>query len=199
GLPRQGTYEGGPAAGDDGASLRLELTDRLGDDLHVGVLGGVDDHPAPVPGAGQDLAHTGRAAGADVIQADAEHLGRADRAAGALLEEFAQVGVGEAEGGIAGEVGLADLDRGPVDHGVVDVALGEAPGLDHGRAQDDRVDLDVVVGELLGEGERFGDHVAAQGRVGAGDHVQTACGDATVEHTAQDATVHRHRFILVQG
>src|SRR5699024_11258113 len=116
----------GLAAGTYVSSCRLELTDLLGDDLHYGVLGVVDDHPAPVPGAGQDLAHTGRAAGADVIQADAEHLGRADRAAGALLEEFAQVGAGEAEGGIAGEVGHADLDRGHVDHGIVDAAIGEA-------------------------------------------------------------------------
>src|SRR5699024_11506948 len=112
-----------------------QLGEGCGDDLHVGVRGGVDAHPAPVPGAGQDLAHTGEAAGADVVQADAEHVGCADGPAGTLLQELAQVGIGIAEGGVPGEVSVGDLDGFAVHLRVVDVALGEAAGLDHGRAQ----------------------------------------------------------------
>src|SRR5690606_22157674 len=83
-LSGQGPHEGGAAAGDEGAALGLELPDGAHDDLHVGVLGGVDDHPAAVPGAGEDLPDPVDAAVADVRQGDAEHVGRGHRSPGAL-------------------------------------------------------------------------------------------------------------------
>src|SRR5699024_4200240 len=108
-------------------------------------------------------------------------------------------GGGVPEGGVAREVGLGDLDGPAVDGGVVDVVLGEAPGLDHRRAQHEGVDLPAVGGELVGDGDRLGDHVAAQGGVGTGDDVQPVGGDASGEHPRHDPPVHLDRRILVDG
>src|SRR5699024_7980257 len=129
------------------------------------------------------------AAGADVLEGQAEHVGCGDRPVRALGEELAQVGAGEAEGRVAGEVGLGDLDGLPVDPRVVDVAGGEASRLEHRGAEHEGVDLDPAGGELVGDRGRFGDHVPAQRGVGAGDDVQALGGDARLEHAGEDPAV----------
>ena len=198
-LTGEGSHEGRRATGQDRTALLLEAGDGLRDDLHVGVLGRVDDRPLGVAGRAEDADHGVDAAGADVLEGHAQHVGLADVPPGALGEEGGEVGGGVAEGGVAGEVGSSDLDRLPVDGGVVDPVAGEATGLDHRRAQQDRVDVPTVLGEDGGERGGLGDDVSAQGRVGAGDDVQRRGVHARGDHALEDPPVQGDGVGLVEG
>ena len=159
--------------------LRLEQTEH--DDVEVGVLDGVDDDERAVGHVGEDLGNPLRAAAADVVEGDAVHLIRPDGAAALLGDELAQVRGREAEGGVAGELGLADRLRLSPDPRPVHVTGGEPAGLQVRRDQQHTV---VAAAEHLPANRvqrgHLGDDVPAQGGVAAADHV-----DGCVEPAAQ--------------
>ena len=117
-------------------SIGLEDGEGLRHGVEVRVLRGVDDHPGPVPGPAQDAGDRVHAPGADVRQADGEDRVPVQRPAGALHEEVLEVGGGVAEGGVRGEVGLPHGHGAALQDRVVDVVLGVAAGLEHGRGEE---------------------------------------------------------------
>ena len=179
--PASGCGNDGPVRyrNDFPVGLRLEQTEH--DDVEVGVLDGVDDDERAVGHVGEDLGNPLRAAAADVVEGDAVHLIRPDGAAALLGDELAQVRGREAEGGVAGELGLADRLRLAPDPRPVHVACGEAAGLQVRRDQQHPV---VAAAEHLPahrvQRGHLGDDVPAQGGVAAADHV-----DGRVEPAAQ--------------
>ena len=144
--PGQGLRERrtGPVQERLAGRLRLEQSEH--DDVEVGVLDGVDHDERAVGHRGEDLGHPLRATAADVVEGDAVHLVRLDGAAALLGDELAQVRGGEAEGGVAGELGLADRQRLAPDPRPVHVTGGEAAGLQVRRDQQHAV---VAAAEYL--------------------------------------------------
>ena len=121
------------------------------------------------------------------------HLVRLDGAAALLGDELAQVRGGEAEGGVAGELGLADRLRLAPDPRPVHVTGGEAAGLQVRRDQQHAV---VAAAEYLPahrvQRGHLGDDVPAQGGVAAADHVDGRVEPAAqLEHRATDPGVQR--------
>ena len=124
---------------------------------------------------------------ADVVEGDAVDLVRLDGAAALLGDEVAQVRGGEAEGGVAGELGLADRQRLAPDPRPVHVTGGEPPGLKIRRHEQHPVvaTAEHLPAHRVQRGD-LGDDVPAQRRVAAADHVdgrvepvrpaRTACG-----------------------
>jgi hypothetical protein len=103
--------EGGTGPVQERLPGRLRLAHAEDDDVEVGVLDRVDHDERAVGHLGEDLGHPLRTAAADVVEGDAVHLVRPDGAAALLGDELPQVRGGEAEGGVAGELGLADRPR----------------------------------------------------------------------------------------
>ena len=109
------------------------------------------------------------------------HLIRQDGAVALLGDELAQVRGREAEGGVAGELGLADRLRLSPDPRPVHVTCSETAGFQVRRDQQHTV---VAAAEHLpahrAQRGHLGDDVPAQGGVAAADHV-----DGRVEPAAQ--------------
>jgi hypothetical protein len=199
--PGQGLHQRWPGAAQEGPAGRLRLQQPEDDHLQVGVLHGVDDHEPAAGHAGEDLGHPPRPAKADVLKGDAQDVTRPDRPAALLGDELAQVGGGVAEGGVAGELGLADRQDVGVHPGPVDVAGGEPAGLEVRRRQQHAVEASA--GHLPARGVQpahLGDDVPAQGRVAAADnaHRRVQAGGQLEQHPP-DPGVQLHRVGLGQA
>ena len=99
-------------------------------------------------------------------------LVRGDRAAAFLGDEFPQVGRGVAEGGVLGELAVADRNRFSGHVGPMDVTGGEPAGLEVGGHQQHAVESgagDPAAGGV--DGLHLGEDVAAEGGIATADHL----------------------------
>ena len=130
--PGQSTGERRAAAVYERLAPLQRLQPAQDDDLQVGVVGGVDHDERAAGHPVQDIGDPVGAALADIGQRDGVDLVRGDRAAAFLGDEFPQVGRGVAEGGVLGELAIADRNRFPGHVGPMDVTGGKPAGLEVG-------------------------------------------------------------------
>ena len=170
--PGQSTGERRAAAVYERLAPLLRLQPAEDDDLQVGVVGGIDHDERAAGDRGEDVGDPVGAALADVGQRDGVDLVRGDRAAAFLGDEVAQVGRGVAEGGVLGELAIADRNRFPGHVGPMDVTGGEPAGLEVGGHQQHPVESGAGDPAASGvDGLHLGEDVAAQGGIAAADHL----------------------------
>ena len=168
--PGQSTGERRTTAVDERLAPLLGLEPAEDDDLQVGVVGGVDHDERAAGDRGEDFGDPVGSALADVGQRDGVDLVRGDRAVALLGDEFPQVGRGVAEGGVLGELAVADRNRFSGHVGPMDVTGGEPAGLEVGGHQQHAVESgagDPAAGGV--DGLHLGEDVAAQGGIAAAD------------------------------
>jgi len=137
-MPASG-YERRPAPDTEGVPSRHELCHRERDHVEVGIVGGVDDDIAPIPGRRQQLCHPAGTTDPDVVQRKRHDSVASHPAAGLLLDVLAQVRGPVAEGGVAAELGLSHWHGRPTDRGPVHVGRREAAGLEVCRRDEESV------------------------------------------------------------
>ena len=199
--PGQSTGERRTTAVDERLAPLLRLKPAEDDDLQVGVVGGVDHDERAAGDRGEDVGDPVGSALADVGQRDGVDLVRGDRAVAFLGDEFPQVGRGVAEGGVLGELAVADRDRFSGHVGPMDVTGGEPAGLEVGGHQQHAVESgagDPAAGGV--DGLHLGEDVAAQGGIAAADHLDgCAQGLPEREQAAGDAAGEFDRRVLGQA
>ena len=199
--PGQRLREGRPGPVQERLSGGLRVEQAQDDDVQVGVFDRVDHDERPVAHPGQDLGDPLRATEPDVVETDAVHLVRPHGAAALLGDELAQVRRREAEGGVAGELGLADRARLAIDPGPVHVAHGEPPGLQVGRDQQHPVvpATEHLTAHRVQRGD-LRDDVPAQRGVAATDHLDgRAEPGAQLEQRAPEPGGQRDRIGLPEA
>ncbi len=136
-----------------------------------------------------------RGPGADDVQVEDDHVAGREAALRLLLHILGQLGIGEAEARILGELGLGN--RGelagvvPGAAHVVHAADGDAPGVGERRDDDDAVGRFAGhVGDRGGNDVRFERVVAAEGGVGAADEPQAQPGTSSVRGGCGEGVPH---------
>jgi hypothetical protein len=177
----------------------LGLREAEGERAQVVLGDDVDDDRDATARAVQGVRDRGGPA-ADGPQVEHEHVARGVPAAGLLLHVLGQVGPGEAERGVVGELGLGDRGEraAPAAHVV------GAPDRDPPGVRERRDDHDAVGGragrarELVGDHLRFEREVPAQRGVAAADEPERAPvrGGQGVRH---DLAVARRRLLGVEA
>ena len=199
--PGQRTRERRTTAVDERPAPLQRLQPAQHDDLQVGVVGGIDHDERAAGDRGQDVGDPVGSALADVGQREGMDLIRGDRAIALLGDEFPQVRRGVAEGGVLGELAVADRNRCSGHVGPMDVTGGEPAGLEVGRHQQHPVEPgagDPAPGGV--DGPHLGQDVAAQGGIATADHLH-GCAQALPEReqAAGDAAGQFDRRVFGQA